>query len=469
MTMPALTLGWVAEATGGTLVRGDASREIGRVMTDSRSAGPGDFFVALHGPRFDGHAFVGDVAARGASGVLVERERVPSEALSGLDDAVGIIEVRDALRGLQDLGRAVRRAARTQVIAITGSAGKTTTKEACAALLATRFTVVRNHGNLNNHIGLPLSLVQLRTGPEIAVMELGMNHAGEIRELVAMAEPDVRVWINVGDAHLGFFDSSEAIADAKAEILEGAGPGTLLVCNADDPRIMARVAGFPGRVVTFGIAEGAVVRAADIEDRGLAGMRARVHTPAGARAIDVPLPGRGNLANVLAAVAVGLVCGLSLDVMPSAIAALQPAPRRGAVHRLRDGIMVVDDSYNSSPAALRVALDAIAGTVGRRVAVLGEMLELGAHAAVLHAEAGRAAAAAGVAELFVIGGDAARDLARGAIEGGLPRDAVHVFVSSEPAAGAVVEAVRPGDVVLVKGSRGIGVDAIVDRLMAERG
>ena len=165
------------------------------------------------------------------------------------------------MRALQDLAHAVRLAAETRVIAITGSAGKTTTKETIAELLATRFRVVKNKGNLNNHIGLPLSLMQLRARPDVAVMELGMNHAGEISRLVEIAEPDVRVWTNVGDAHLGFFASPDAIADAKAEILQRASAATLLVCNADDPRVMARARSFAGRIVTFGTVEGATVRA----------------------------------------------------------------------------------------------------------------------------------------------------------------------------------------------------------------
>ena len=214
-----LTLGWVAKAVGGVLRSGNPELAIGDVMTDSRSLRPGDLFVALRGPRFDGHAFVAEVLGRGAAGAIVET----GYAGSGKHDpAHGVIEVADTLRALQDLAHAVRMAAETQVIAITGSAGKTTTKETIAELLATRFRVVKNKGNLNNHIGLPLSLMQLRARPDVAVMELGMNHAGEISTLVEIAEPDVRVWTNVGDAHLGFFASPDAIADAKAEILERA-------------------------------------------------------------------------------------------------------------------------------------------------------------------------------------------------------------------------------------------------------
>jgi UDP-N-acetylmuramoyl-tripeptide--D-alanyl-D-alanine ligase len=461
-----LTLGWVAKTVGGVLRSGIPELAIGDVMTDSRSLRPGDMFVALKGPRFDGHAFVAEVLGRGAAGAIVER----GYAGSGKHDpADGVIEVADTLRALQDLAHTVRLAAETRVIAITGSAGKTTTKEAIAELLATRYRVVKNKGNLNNHIGLPLSLMQLRAKPDVAVMELGMNHAGEISRLVEIAEPDVRVWTNVGDAHLGFFASPDAIADAKGEILERATAATLLVCNADDSRVMARARTFAGRTVTFGTDEGATVRATAIEDRGVDGMRARVATPAGERDLETPLLGRGNLANVLAATAVAIESGIPLDVIASLTPRLRPADRRGAVSRLPGGITLIDDSYNSSPTALRRALDVVAheSRCERKVAVLGEMLELGDHALALHRECGRAAAAAGLTALFAIGGAPARALADAAIDAGMSADSVTWFEQSADAVAPISAYVRRGDLVLVKGSRGTRTDIVADRLAAE--
>jgi UDP-N-acetylmuramoyl-tripeptide--D-alanyl-D-alanine ligase len=257
---------------------------------------------------------------------------------------------------------------------------------------------VKNKGNLNNHIGLPLSLMQLTSGPDVAVMELGMNHAGEIRTLVRIAEPDIRVWTNVGDAHVGFFASVDAIADAKAEVLEEARPGDVLVCAADDARVMARAASFPGRRVTFGESARADVRARTCGPRLGRNARARGH--AGRRdGLATPLLGRGNLANVLRPTAVALECGVPLDVIRDTAATLRPADRRGVVHHLRDGVTLIDDSYNSSPSALRRALDVMARETraAGRVAVLGEMLELGDHATGCMKRAGRAAAEAGLA------------------------------------------------------------------------
>jgi UDP-N-acetylmuramoyl-tripeptide--D-alanyl-D-alanine ligase len=475
-----LTVGWLAAAVAGRIVSGDPDQVVGNVVTDSRSLEAGDFFVALRGPRFDGHAFVDEVIARGAMGALIDGVgRGFTDGVGpGFTDGVGrgftprqtaIVEVGDTTKALQDLAHAVREAAATRVVAITGSAGKTTTKETIADFLSASFRVVKNKGNLNNHIGLPLSLMQLRDKPDVAVMELGMNHVGEISTLVAIADPDVRVWTNVGDAHLGFFDSPDAIADAKAEILEGAEPHDVLVCNADDTRVMTRAAGFAGRTITFGESDRATVRARDIEDRGIDGIRARVVAPAGECVIETPLLGRGNLSNVLAATAVALEFGVPLSTIASRAAALRPADRRGAVHRLRGGITLIDDSYNSSPAALRRALDVIAkeGRASRKVAVLGEMLELGDHATALHQDSGRLAASAGLRLLFAVGGAPARALADAAIASGMSHASVIYFEKSEEAAAAVAAALRSGDLVLVKGSRGTRTDLIADRIAAE--
>src|SRR6187401_3789119 len=230
---------------------GDPAHRLERWSIDTRSLQPGDLFVAIRGDRFDGHDFVAAALAAGAAGAVVTTTPALAEA-GKAGPAPLLIEVADTTRALQDGAREVRRRSGARVIAITGSAGKTTTKELTAEFLAAKYTVFRNRGNLNNHIGLPLSLLELRSRPDVAVVELGMNHAGEIRTLIGIAEPDVRVWTNVGDAHAGFFASADAIADAKAEILERADAQDVLVCNADDPRMAARVRDFAGRTITFG-------------------------------------------------------------------------------------------------------------------------------------------------------------------------------------------------------------------------
>lgn len=461
-----MTAADVAAATGGELRRGAPLRPLPVVSTDSRRLPRGALFIALRGPNFDGHAFVPAALEAGAAGVVV------SDA-SAVPDGAGetvVIVVADTLRALQDLARAVRRRSGARVVAITGSAGKTTTKEVAAAFLETRYRTLRNPGNLNNHVGLPLALLDLQAGAEVAVVELGMNHAGEIARLVSIAEPEVRVWTNVGTAHLGFFASVDALADAKAEILEGADRGSVLVANADDPRIAGRIGGFPGRVVTFGLGRAADVRAVDVDDRGYEGQRARLITPSGSFEVALKLPGRGHLRNVLAAVAVAGIFDVPVEAMAERAAGLEPGLHRGQVFDLGRGLRLVDDCYNSSPDALELALATLAATPAqRRVAVLGEMLELGEHALGLHRRAGRAVAEAGVALLVTVGGDAARALGEAAREAGLPPDAVRHVDDSEAAAAYVPGLLRDGDLVLVKGSRGIGLERVVDRLMAGRG
>ena len=458
----------IAAVTGGRVVSGRPDQRVERWSIDTRALAPGDLFVAVRGDRFDGHDFVAAALAAGAAGAVVTATPALPEA-GKAGPAPLLIEVADTTKALQDGAREVRRRSGATVVAITGSAGKTTTKELTAEFLSAKYTVFRNRGNLNNHIGLPLSLLELRSRPDVAVVELGMNHAGEIRTLVGIAEPEVRVWTNVGDAHAGFFASADAIADAKGEILERARHDDLLVANADDPRIRARAGRFAGRTRTFGVSDDADYRASGVQHRGLDGMAATVTTPQGEAFIETPLLGTGNLLNLLAAAAVAVEMGVPLAAIVERAATVTPAARRGELLRLPGGITLIDDSYNSSPAALKKSLETIEASTGsaRKIAVLGEMLELGAHADRLHAECGRAAAAAGLDLLIAVGGDAAGRLAAAAREAGMAASAVSHVATSAEAADLAQQKVRPGDLVLVKGSRGIRTDLVVDRLKVE--
>jgi UDP-N-acetylmuramoyl-tripeptide--D-alanyl-D-alanine ligase len=445
----------------GRLVAGDEDRYVTGFSIDSRTLAAGDLFFAIVARR-DGHDFAAAALKRRAAGIVVSR---PIEL--GADDESFVIEVADTTRALQDLARFVRKESGAKVVAITGSAGKTTTKDTIAELIGTRYRVVKNAGNLNNHLGLPLSLLELRHGADVAVMELGMNHAGEIQTLVGVATPEVRVWTNVGEAHIGYFGSADAIAEAKAEIMDGATPDTLLIANADDDRVMARVPAFAGRTVTFGTSQRAQVRGVDVEELGLDGTRATLVTPSGSRDLKVPLLGRGHLMNVLCGAAVALELGIDLDTIVNRAAELRPSSRRGAVLRLPKGVTVIDDSYNSSPSALLRSLEVIARSWGaRRIAVLGEMLELGELSVALHRDCGRAAAGSRLAKLITIGGEAARALGDAAVEAGMPRAAVVHFDNSIDAAPVIAGQVTSGDVVLVKGSRGTRTDLVVERLTA---
>ncbi len=454
-------------AVGGRLLAGDAAAMVPGVSIDTRTLKPGDLFVAIRGDVLDGHDFVEAALAAGASGAVI------GKPMPGLrpDLLVGraLVVVPDTTRALQRMARWVRRRSGARVVAITGSAGKTTTKDITAAFLELRYRVMRSSGNRNNHIGLPLSLLELDERTEVAVVELGMNRAGEIRRLVDIAEPDVRVWTNVAEVHLEFFPSVEAIADAKAEVFDGATRGTVLVANADDDRVMARVPAFPGRVVTFGTSAAADVRASAVEECGIDGTLARVDTAAGTIRLDVPLLGAGNLRNVLAAVAVAGEFGVPLDEVAGRARALRASAHRGDVIRLGRGVVVIDDAYNANPGAVRGALAVMAAErrFARRVAVLGEMLELGPGSVALHEACGRAAVAAGLAGLVTVGGEAARRLGLAAVDAGMPDSAVTHAATSVEAAEIAAALVRPGDLVLVKGSRGIRTERVVERLTSE--
>ncbi len=458
-----LTAAEMAEAFGGTLVAGDGQTPLPDVSIDSRSLPAGALFVAIAGPRFDGHAFVDAAVARGAAGVVVSDVTAAARVPAG----VAVVHVHDTLRGLQQAANVVRRRAASRLVAITGSAGKTTTKEITAALLSTHCTTFRASGNLNNHIGLPLSLFELRTCPAMGVVELGMSGAGEIRRLVEIAEPEVRVWTNVGSAHLGHFASVDAIASAKAEILGLSDPDTVLVANAGDPRVMWHARGFAGRTITFGVDVRADVEVRDVEARGAEGMRGLLVAGGANRRFETPLLGDGNLANIAAATAVALDAGVAFDRIIETVASLGPAPHRGQVLHAPGGWTVIDDTYNSSPEALQGAIDTLATSAGRRIALLGEMLELGDESERLHAACGHALAAAQPDALVVVGGPSAAALAAGAIDAGLPAPRVSHEPTSDDLARRVRAIVRPGDVVLVKGSRGISMDRVVAALVGE--
>jgi len=444
-----------------------SDREISGFSIDTRTISSGDLFIAIRGDRFDGNAYVAEAVTKGAVGAIVSDPTLTgATGLSGTP----LIVASDTIAALQALASRVRRDSGAAVVAVTGSAGKSTTKEITAAFLAARYTVFRNRGNLNNHIGLPLSLLELRARPDIGVLELGMNHAGEISALVKIAEPEVRVWTNVGPAHLEFFGTVDAIAEAKAEILEGANHDSLLVANADDDLVMRHAATFAGRVRTFGVERPADVRALAVRDLGVDGTAAIVRTPIGETEIRTPLPGTANLSNILAAAAVAIRFDVPLEDIVERAAGLKPVARRGEVLRA-GGVTIIDDSYNSNPKALSRALAMLGGETRyeRRVAVIGEMLELGAASGELHRAAGKEAAHWSVGVLVAVGGANARAVADGAIEAGMAASQVHYVENSQAAADLVAALVTSGDVVLVKGSRGIRTEVVVDRLKVELG
>jgi UDP-N-acetylmuramoyl-tripeptide--D-alanyl-D-alanine ligase len=447
-----LTIGEAAEASRGRLVRGSGSREIRGVSIDSRTLEPGELFVAIAGPRFDGHAFVAAAAQRGAAGALVHADVDAPETLP-------LVHVADTTVALADLARHVRRAAALPVVAITGSTGKTTTKEMTAALLRTQGPVLKTEGNLNNQYGLPLMLLKVRPEHRSAVLELGMSAAGELTALSSIAQPDVAVITNVAPVHLEFFDSVDAIAAAKAEILSGLAPSGVAVLNGDDHRVRAIGERHPGRVLWFGRDRRYFASAEHW--RGTAfGMRFDLVLAGRKHDVALPLAGAHFVSNFLAAAATAHHLGVPAEAIVEAASHLEAAPHRGQVVRLEEGIVLVDDCYNSNPVAVEAAVGALAMTGGaRRVAFLADMLELGATGPALHHQTGERIA--GGLDVVVAVGPLSAHLADGVASRG---KRVHRFPDSATAAAAVSDLVQPGDAVVVKGSRGMRMERVVDAL-----
>lgn len=433
---------------------------------DSRTIGPGELFFAIKGENHDGHDFVAAAFDRGAAAAVVNRSRVQPEfpaVPAGAHAVYGdkLLIVDDTLAALQTLGRSVRQLWGKRLVAVTGSAGKTTTKESIAAVLSSKLKVLKSIGNLNNHFGLPLQLLRLEPEHEAAVVELGMNHAGEIAALAALAQPDVGVVTMVAPVHLGFFKSVAEIAKAKYELIQSLPPSGTAILNADDEYVSQFGRDFAGKVVMFGIQHPANVRAETIVERGAEGSDFEIVAGDQVERAHLPLIGRHNIYNALASVAVALEFGLSLAEAAGALEQLKPADKRGEIVRLA-GVTIVNDCYNSNPRALESMMDALAGMAlapgSRRIVIAGEMLELGPATAELHRRCGIHAAARGIDFLLGVRG-AAREMVEAAAEEGLAAD----FVETPEAAGEwLARETRPGDLVLLKASRGVRLEKALE-------
>jgi UDP-N-acetylmuramoyl-tripeptide--D-alanyl-D-alanine ligase len=433
----------------------------------------GVLFAALPGEHTDGHRFLAAAASAGAAALLVAR--APDRAagappLSELGD-VTVVQVPDVLLGLQAIATAWRARFQPLVVGVTGSIAKTSTKEAVATVLAARYTTLKNEGNQNNEVGLPLTVLRLGPEHEAAVLEMGMYVGGEIRDLAAIARPSIGVVTAVQPVHLSRIGTIDAVERAKGELVEAlpsAADGGVAVLNADDPRVRRMASRTGARVVMYGFADDADVRAVDVETHGPEGMTFTLGDGSSAAPVRIPTFGRLSVHNALAAAAVGLAAGMATPAIATALAAGWSAPHRGEL-RVAGGVTFIDDSYNASPASVAAALELLAGFPGRPVAVLGEMLELGDGHEEGHRAAG-AAAAAVVHRLVVVGGQPrgrAVGIVEGAMAAGLPRDRIDAIHDRELAIQILAGTLRQGDVVLVKASRGIELDVLVDRLVDE--
>lgn len=470
-----------AAAAGGRLWRGSGREEIRRAVVDSREVRAGDLFVAVPGARADGHDYVGQAFARGAAAALVSRppaegaapagEAGTPEGDPGAPDGSGpgggaLILVDDTVAALGRLAAHHRRRFPVEVVGVTGSVGKTTTKEMIAAVLARRFRVLKSPGNYNTEIGLPLTLLGLRPEHQVAVLEMGMRGEGQIRYLAGIAAPRLGVLTVIAETHVELLGSVEAVARAKRELIEALPADGVAVLNADDPRQRRMPEATAARVLWYGLGEGAQVTAVDVRPRGPAGTAFRLRAPGFAEVpVTLPLPGRHHVLDALAAAAAGLALGVPPEEAAGGLESLSLPDKRSRL-LLSGGLTLIDDTYNASPASMKAALatlEEVAG--GRRVAVLGDMLELGERAEAGHREVGRAAAAAGV-DLLVTVGDLSRHVREGALEAGLPAERARHYAGRAAAAAWLCKALRPGDTVLVKGSRGMRMEEVVEALAA---
>ena len=458
---PALTADDILRLTGGRLLA-RSERPIRGAAVDSRLVSAGQLFVALPGERTDGHLHIDDAVGRGAAAVLVTRQ-VEDPTVFG---DVTIVRVADALAALGAVAAGWRQQFDPLVVGITGSIAKTSTKEAVATVLGGALRTLKTEGNQNNEVGLPLTLLRLGPEDEAAVLEMGMYVSGEIADLAAMAQPSIGVVTAVQPVHLSRIGTLEAVERAKGELLEALPADGTAVLNADD-RIVTRMdRRTAARVVRYGFDDSADVRAIAVTSSGADGMAFRLRTAVGERAIRVPTLGRLSVHNAAAAAAVGLAAGLSLESIGASLEGGWAAPHRVELVRLR-GVTVIDDSYNASPGSVAAALELLAGLPGRRVAVLGEMLELGEAHDAGHRAVGEAAAA--IAELVVVVGAGAGGIAAGAKDAGLDPGRIHAVPDADVALDVLRPRLRDGDVVLVKASRGIGLDRLVDTLRLELG
>jgi UDP-N-acetylmuramoyl-tripeptide--D-alanyl-D-alanine ligase len=480
-----LTIEEVAKAVGGS-VAGELvdDRPISSVEVDSRQVTPGSLFVALRGQKHDGHDFVLDAFVKGARAALVERLPGPDRASSAAG-SLPLIQVDNSLVALQTLARHWRQQLGVPVIAVTGSVGKTTTKEVVAGLLESRFQVLKSEGNLNTEIGLPMTLLKATSHHQVIVLEMGMYALGEIRALARIARPDVGIVTNVGPTHLARLGSLERIAEAKGELVEELSEGGLAVLNFDDERVKAMASRTRAKVVYYGLDPQADFWADAVQGRGLQGIEfdlrhlhgakcgmptAEIPSPTDASLADdreqwvhvrMPLLGLHSVHAALAAAAVGHHMGMPLEEIAEGLHEVSPSLRL-IVEAGLNGSTIIDDSYNASPASMLAALNLLAELDGRKVAVLGDMLELGSFSEEGHQMVGRRAA--DVADLLVVVGSLGAVIGQEALSAGKSPEAVFLMEGNEDAIRQLKLLLRPGDCVLVKGSRGMRMEEIVEAI-----
>ena len=457
----------------GALISGDQETVLAGISTDSRTIGDGDLFWALRGERYDGHDFVTKAIEQGAAGIVAQNDWVSLEC--AVEDANPdtlssrnpvVISVDDTLDALGDLAAWWRCRYDLKVVAITGSSGKTTTKEMVAAILNIGNMTLRNQGNFNNLIGLPLTLLKLKGDYKRAVLEMGMNRPGEISRLTEIADPDVGVILNVGMAHLEGLSDLDGVAKAKTELIKKISSRGLVILNGDDEPLMKRASTFLKQKMTFGLGQGNDVRAANIKNDGPEGIRFDLIYRDNCWPVQIKVPGLHNLANALAAAAVGLKLNEPPENIRKGLGIFSGIKGRFEVASIAEGIILVDDTYNANPSSLGAALDAVDSMVnkeGRLIVGLGEMMELGDATINSHREAGQKVAEAGACSFFAMG-EHACEMINSAQIAGIPAERLKVMETHDEMVKEIADTMREGDLILLKGSRKMGLEKVVEGL-----
>ncbi|AZR73040.1 hypothetical protein BBF96_06290 [Anoxybacter fermentans] len=449
----------LCRAVNGNLISGIFGDFKG-VSIDSRKIESGQLFFAIIGERLDGHQFVESALKKGGAGAVVDREMDIS-----LKEGQFIIKVEDTTKALQKLAHYYRKKFDLKVVGITGSVGKTTTKDMIAAVLSEKYNTLKTEGNLNNYYGLPLTLFQLKSEHEALVVEMGMSRLKEIELLAKLAEPEFGVVTNVGYSHLEYLKTLDNVAKGKQELIKNLIGKRVAILNADDPRVY-KMSELTDKVIFFGMGEEADYRAVKVKEKGLNGMEIVLKAENQKIPIQIPLPGKHNVYNALAAIATGRALGVSFSQIQEGLLKFRPSKMRMNILKLSQGLTVLDDSYNANPDSMRASLKVLADCSGRKIAILGDMLELGEFAGEAHREIGRFAAELGI-DLLLIKGDYSKIVAEGALKAGFNADQVFIFENNKEMANQLLDMVQPGDTVLVKGSRGMAMEEIVKALTRE--
>lgn len=464
-----LTIAEILEATGGVLLKGSADTSICGISADSRKTGSGHLFIPLKGERYDGHDFIQGAFETGAAASLTEQSGTADISRAAAEDAAVedkvLIKVNNTLTALQDIAAYYRRKFSIPFVGITGSVGKTSTKDMVACALGARYNVLKNEGNFNNEIGVPLTIFRLEGAHEAAVLEMGMSGFGEIRTLTGIVRPKVGIITNIGISHIERLGTRQNILKAKLELLEGLQTDGLLILNGDDVMLSGVKSLLDVRTVSYGLEDGADYQAYNVRSRGEKGIDFEITLCGREYNVHLPTPGVHNVYNALAALAAGHELGIDAQDLIRGIAAYSPGSMRLNIIKA-NGITIINDAYNASPQSVKAAIDVLDEIeAGRRIAVLGDMLELGDWSVDAHLETGRNAAGSRTDMIITVGHGAA-DIARGAVEAGFPPEAAVMKENNSDALEHIRSIVSKGDAILVKGSRGMKMEEIVNGLIS---